>query len=555
MHFIFQFPLVDLRPLLPDSGKCSNPQWTTLGKNEKYFIRNFGEIKKRRAGGSDDWLAEDYLCDARNALHFENLQAKGFSYAAGKQASVIHSYRRYYSDGRFLGKFEIGLVDNAEKKINHATDKTPRPLAANVLRHYSNLAVRMNKESLKLYELGQPLADDYCRNTTITGYPKKEKQHAVLPGEIILLVSFSDPELFTLPEKCFLVQSIPLPAENKMIHLYGYRFAHEGLQFKVWFIEMPPGEDSAEAKEKLRNLRINLLRIHSEKETIRLIINSIGKGRITLQPQSKEALLLGSYFKKTAEKIFQKERYNLLQESILQFALKSEQTVEKGSFLQLEQEMDYFQDVYTRSNAAMLLDIMQPKMVLFICSVPPDINLLDFAHEYKKIRDARPAGKREKNFFVDFEPAVKSDELLQALIRNKPDYLHFSMHCDIDKGLSFEGSDGELQPIAPAVFADIISRYSKEHAPLVVIISACNSLAHAEAIKNYCPFTIGNKVPIDDKAAIAYAGGFYETLFATDHADIVACHEAGRLAIQQHPNKFPPVGKIPACDIPSLVHL
>lgn len=589
MHFIFQFPLIDLRPLIPNSGRNNDPQWTSLGENEKKFIRRFGQVKKRRAGGSDDWAYENFLCDARNFIQFDQLQSKGFSFAPGTKAAVINSYRRFFSDGKFLGKFEVGIVDNAEKRIASAISEDPslpKPNADDVLRHYANLIVKIEKEQpnekqqvadsipaqdkqtqpakrkkikiqrddVKLYNMGKQLANRYYLHTTNKSVVPEEKQRAVFPGEILLVVSFSDPDLFQLPAKSFLVESIKIPEENTSIRLHGYRFAHEGNQFKVWFIEMPPGADSKAAKAKLRDLRINLLRIHSEKETIRLIIKNIGRKTINLEPNSAEAIEVSTYFKKTAEKIFTKERNNVPQNGILQFALHSEDRVDKGRFLELESEIGYFQDKYVRDAAGKLAAAMRPKVVLFVCSKPADGDPLDFSHEYKKINDAVKNSPLRHYFNLVIETAVTSDEFPDKLTEHRPDVVHLTMHCDIEAGLSFEGSDGQLHAMSTTDFATIIHEYSTKYAPQVIVISACNSLPHAEAIKQFCDFSVGTKVPIADRAAIAYAGGFYQHLFSKEDCDVTECHEKGREAILDHPDKFPPVKKIAAADIPTLIH-
>ena len=96
---------------------------------------------------------------------------------------------------------------------------------------------------------------------------------------------FGANEQFKLPQYAFPVEVIQLPDNSGNLKVYGYKFKYHDVTYKVWLIKMPVNatEQSKELRATVRNLRINLLRIHLEKETIRILLNGINSKQIPLE--------------------------------------------------------------------------------------------------------------------------------------------------------------------------------------------------------------------------------------------------------------------------------
>jgi hypothetical protein len=556
MHVIFQFPIVDFRPMLANyTSKLTAPEWPNPGDNSKSFIRHFGAVEERPSKGSKEWTAEGYFCNTHLSMRYDNLHRQGFPLVTDNKAAIYNSYRRFFSDGYFVNKIEAGFVDNIEKEIQALSPPPKEEInLESVLKHYANLPVTINDKQLKLHRAGAPLAAKYYEESSKKSAPLDAGKY-VVGGEIIILLVFASSEAVQLPDASFLIDEMQLPGADGAIKLYGYKLKHESFTIKTWLIEtsVTSKKLSPPAQELLRNLRINLLRIHLEKETLRILLNAIKNQKVPLAPGSAEANLVDAYFKKTAEKLFSKMRFSILQEKLLDFALQSEDAVAPGSFSELQEGVHYFEDKFTRSNIEKLLGSMAKKIILFICTSPKDKNPLDFGNEFKQIKDSLRAGTDRNNYKIEIETSVRKDEFLDMLYRYLPDYLHLSMHSSLTEGLYFEDNNKDKLPMPVDEFAEILALFSKKHSPAVILLSACNSAGHAKAVKNYCQYAIGTQAVFPADAGVLYAAKFYAALFEENSTRIPDCHCAGKLAIKGFTPPFDPINNIAVHDIPVLI--
>jgi hypothetical protein len=556
MHIVFQFPIVDARSLLANgSNKLPVPEWPDVGTTPIRFIRHFGSVEQRNAGGSDDWPGEGFFCNSHLAMRYDNLHKHGFEFAPGIKSAIFNSYRRYASAENFLGRVEAGFVDNIEGKLRD-TPMTPNSIDFDkILEHYCDLPVSMDDKEYKLSKVGQRLADNYYRESTLKKVDPQEKNKLVRAGDVAIVMVYAANKAFQLPDYAFPVDEFDLPGEMDKLKLYGCRFKYDNGTYKVWMIETPVSYSrlSRQAKATIRNLRINLLRIHLEKETIRILLNGIKSNQIPLVAGSDQAKLADKYFEETGKKIFEETRFTINQKNLLDFALKSEDSAAPGTFNQLEEGIYKFKDKYVQRNIDKLLTGMAKKTILFICTSPKGVNPLDFGEEYSRIKKALRAGTDRDNYEVEIEAAVKRDDLGDILTLHKPDYLHLSMHSSLKLGLYFEDRDKEKSPMAVDEFAAVIKNYSTLHKPVGIILSACNSKAHAEAVKPYCNFAVGTQKVFPADAGVIYATKFYSTLFENNSSNINYCHDTAILAIKYRKPPFEDIEGLPVDQIPVLL--
>jgi len=98
------------------------------------------------------------------------------------------------------------------------------------------------------------------------------------------------------------------------------------------------------------------------------------------------------------------------------------------------------------------------------------------------------------------------------LLDLQPQILHFSGH-GIDTGaLCFENQFGQIDPISPDALAALFEQF--EDQVQCVLLNACYSEIQAVAIAEHVDYVIGMSQAIGDKAAIAFAIGFYQALGA-----------------------------------------
>ncbi|WP_326551681.1 CHAT domain-containing protein [Micromonospora sp. NBC_01813] len=150
--------------------------------------------------------------------------------------------------------------------------------------------------------------------------------------------------------------------------------------------------------------------------------------------------------------------------------------------------------------------------VLYLAASPRDLAPLRSDLEMRKVQQLLPLGRARDRFRIEHCPAVRFDDLSQALISYDPQVVHFSGHGDRDGSLYLENDLGEQDSIAPEGLAALFG----QHTPTLrcVIVNACHSVRLAEAVSRHIEYVVGMRYEILDKAAIHFSKGFYEALFA-----------------------------------------
>jgi hypothetical protein len=103
-------------------------------------------------------------------------------------------------------------------------------------------------------------------------------------------------------------------------------------------------------------------------------------------------------------------------------------------------------------------------------------------------------------------------DVSQALLDEQPQIVHFSGHGMATGALCFENQMGETHPIQPDALAALFEQFASQ--VKCVVLNACYSEIQANAIAEHIDYVVGMNQAIGDKAAIAFAIGFYQALGA-----------------------------------------
>ncbi|MBE9209704.1 CHAT domain-containing protein [Nostoc sp. LEGE 06077] len=149
----------------------------------------------------------------------------------------------------------------------------------------------------------------------------------------------------------------------------------------------------------------------------------------------------------------------------------------------------------------------QQQKILILTAIPHGLRL------DKEIREIEEAIRRATNrdlFEIRIRTAVRPQDIRRAIAEEQPQIVHFCGHGLEDGSLLLEDDGGSNKPVAPEGLALLF----KLHADYVncVLLNACHSEKTAIAISQYINYAIGMNQPIEDKAAIAFAQGFYDGL-------------------------------------------
>lgn len=162
---------------------------------------------------------------------------------------------------------------------------------------------------------------------------------------------------------------------------------------------------------------------------------------------------------------------------------------------------------FAQSTPAILeLKNIQQK-ILILAAIPHGLRL------DKEIREIEEAIRRASNrdlFEIRIRTAVRPQDIRRAIAEEQAQIVHFCGHGLEDGSLLLEDDGGNNKPVPPEGLVSLF----KLHADYVncVLLNACYSEEPAVAISQYINYVIGMNNPIQDKAAIAFAQGFYDGL-------------------------------------------
>jgi Effector-associated domain 11/CHAT domain len=140
----------------------------------------------------------------------------------------------------------------------------------------------------------------------------------------------------------------------------------------------------------------------------------------------------------------------------------------------------------------------------------------------------------EKRFDFKEQHGVTPEQFQNFLVMEDPHIVHYGGHGH-QKGIVLEGND-----LDAAVLTEILAFSENTQC---VILNACNTQPIAEAIARHIPYVVATQDRIDDRAAIAFARGFYMGIVAGK--TIETAFKNGVLSIKRE--------KLPDADVPILV--
>ena len=149
----------------------------------------------------------------------------------------------------------------------------------------------------------------------------------------------------------------------------------------------------------------------------------------------------------------------------------------------------------------------QPKKILILAAIPHGLRL---DREMREIEESIRRAVQRDLFEICIRTAVRHQDIRRAIAEEQPQIVHFCGHGMEDGSLLLEDEGGKNKPVLPEALASLFEL----HAEYVkcVLLNACYSEKPAVAISKYIDYVIGMNNPIEDRAAIAFARGFYDGL-------------------------------------------
>lgn len=161
--------------------------------------------------------------------------------------------------------------------------------------------------------------------------------------------------------------------------------------------------------------------------------------------------------------------------------------------------------------------------ILFLAANPRDTPPLRLDQEARGIDAALRQARHGQHFHLAQQWAVRSEDLLDALLRHRPAVIHFAGHGSATGQLILEDAAGRATPMAPAALAALLAAPASVRC---VLLNACWSDALADALLHVTACVVGMTTEVEDMAAIPFAAGFYRAL--ADGESVAAAVAAGR---------------------------
>lgn len=329
MLLVVQHPIADLRPFIgADSGVLGRPVWPSPDPVHDY-IRGTGRVRRRLRGGVDDWSGEDLYGDASRALRFGDrlgLQPFGLQ---GQGIRVRSSFRRFLSSGT-VGRFEVGLDLDTQARdyLSVAAHMVQMPVT-----------LRSGKQ-IKLIDAGSKLAAQMLDATTRHAEPGKSQAHVpatqqTLPSSVhrwwmaagnpLMVVEFHASERAAV---------MPAAAQPVAVSVADTRLWHAWIQlgdalYLTWLIERGTDESA------VRRLRINLSRLHAERECLRLVLQAMAAStRLAITEANSDGIQ--AYLNDAVRGLQKPQRFGIEQSPILEASMGAVEFASPGQSASLD---------------------------------------------------------------------------------------------------------------------------------------------------------------------------------------------------------------------------
>lgn len=135
---------------------------------------------------------------------------------------------------------------------------------------------------------------------------------------------------------------------------------------------------------------------------------------------------------------------------------------------------------------------------------------LRLGEEARDIQHAIQLGTERDRLRFHSVWALRTRDLQGALLRYRPQVVHFSGHGDEARGILLENDDGRPKAVSREALASLFEALGDS--VRVVLLNACDSLATVEAFSGAVDYCIGMNSRVSDRAAIVFSAAFYQAL-------------------------------------------
>ncbi len=285
------------------------------------FVHYFGRAVERRRHGDHAWPDEIKFCKARRALRFDSDLALHVAGPREKRLRPECALRRLFSDGKSVVRVEVGVVLKRRRRTPRALTLHQILTAATDLCELPTRVPQVGAEPIAkpLVQQGPSLSRLFSRATLgrLNNANSGIAESLVEAGDPLLVIELAPGEL-AFPEQ-------RLEDLDGFVHVNRHEVPGVDLAFgrlrtrraviDTWVIwcRGGPRVDSVQ----LRSLRLCLMRLHAEQQSLDLVLKQIQRKRI-LNPATRAVVDdIDAYFNQKTRLIKREEWGGVKQSAIL----------------------------------------------------------------------------------------------------------------------------------------------------------------------------------------------------------------------------------------------
>jgi hypothetical protein len=152
----------------------------------------------------------------------------------------------------------------------------------------------------------------------------------------------------------------------------------------------------------------------------------------------------------------------------------------------------------------------QRLQVLFVAANPAALPELQLSAEAARIEDKLRGTPAERQIEVRYGWRAGPESLVDLLVADVPDVLHFAGHGASDGSMLLEQLDGSPHPVRPEALAGLLGARARR--PRMIVLNACYSVLMARALLPLVDAVIGMRAAVEDTAARTFAVQLYRAL-------------------------------------------
>jgi hypothetical protein len=319
MFVVLQFPFSDARRFISTgTNLLPVPAWP-LANPDREFVRSFGQVRRRPRGGLVEWAGEDLYCATNRALRFVPALSRQRLGIMASSLEAVSVFQRFFSDGGAVSRMEFGFrVDmpdgaTALDGVN-CLELIEKCYAIKVLVPSANDLA----QNCELLDCARLIGARYLAATTrkMNGKNAHTEPFWFIAREPVLLIEYHKGEITSLPK----FSSVAMDLPEAGIQLHHCWVNRRGRLLPVWFLKELETATARNRWEAWRRLRINLFRLHAERECLRGILNLLAQKKIDVTPRTESSDELQSYLLESTRQLSRPSSYGFDQSKLLDAA-------------------------------------------------------------------------------------------------------------------------------------------------------------------------------------------------------------------------------------------